>query len=73
MVILDEGMTAYGAAKSGFLAKLSFNLARCVLAMFIHRVTIHLLTENLHAGVAKLRTKVGTTTAVSASETIAAQ
>ena len=33
----------------------------------------HLLTENLHAGVAKLRTKVGTTTAVSASETIAAQ
>jgi integrase len=32
----------------------------------------HLLTENLHAGVAKLGTKVGTTTAENALETVAA-
>jgi polyphosphate kinase len=32
----------------------------------------HLLTENLHAGVAKLGTKVGTTTADYGLETVAA-
>jgi len=32
----------------------------------------HLLTDNLHAGVAKLRTKVGTTTADYALKTVAA-
>jgi len=32
----------------------------------------HLLTDNLHAGVKKLGTKVGTTTTDNAAETVAA-
>lgn len=32
----------------------------------------HLMTDNLHAGVAKLRTNLGTTTADNALETVAA-
>jgi integrase len=55
--------------KTGDLAVLQAILGHRSITMTLRYA--HLLTENLHAGVAKLGTKVGTTPADNASETVA--